>query len=35
MKEVQEIEWEEYCVCDGKEKGDLRSTTKGTVNLAG
>ena len=35
MKEVQEIEWEECCVCDGKEKGDLRSTTKGIVNLAG
>ena len=34
MKEVQEIEWEECCVCDGKEKGDLPSTTKGIVTLA-
>ena len=35
MKEVQEIEWEECCVCDGKEKGDLPSATKGIVTLAG
>ena len=35
MNEVQEIEWEECCVCDGEEKGDLRSTTKGIVTLAG
>ena len=35
MNEVEEIEWEECCVCDGKEKSDLRSTTKGIVNLAG
>ena len=35
MNEVQEIEWEECCVCGGKEKGDLRSTTKGIVTLAG
>ena len=35
MNEVQEIEWEECCVCDGKEKGDLPSTTKGIVTLAG
>ena len=34
MNEVQEIEWEECCVCDGKEKDDLRSTTKGIVTLA-
>ena len=34
MNEVQEIEWEECCVCDGKEKGDLPSTTKGIVTLA-
>ena len=31
MNEVQEIEWEQCCVCDGKKKGDLRSTTKGIV----
>ena len=35
MNEFQEIEWEECCVCDGKEKGDLRPTTKWTVTLAG
>ena len=35
MNEVQAIEWEEWCVCDSKEKGDLRSTTKGIVTLAG
>ena len=35
MNEVQEIEWEECCVCDGKEKGDLRSTTKKIVTIAG
>ena len=35
MNEVQEIDWEECCVCDGKEKGDLRSTTKGITTLAG
>ena len=35
MNEVQEIEWKECCVGDGKEKGDLRSTTKGIVTLAG
>ena len=35
MYEFQEIEWEECCVCDGEEKSDLRSTTKGIVNLAG
>ena len=35
MNEVQEIEWKECCVCDGKEKDDLRSTTKGIVTLAG
>ena len=23
MNEVQEKEWEECCVCDGEEKGDL------------
>ena len=33
--EVQKIEWEECFVCDGKENGDLRSTTKGIVTLAG
>ena len=35
MDEVQEIEWEKCCVCDNKEKGDLRSTTKGIVTFAG
>ena len=35
MNEVQEGEWEECCVCDGKEKGDLRSATKRIVTLAG
>ena len=35
MNEVQEIKWEECCVCDGEEKGDLRSTTKGIATLAG
>ena len=35
MNEVQEIEWEECCVCDGKEKGDLHSTTKEIVTVAG
>ena len=35
MNEVQETEWEECCVCDGKEKRDLRSTTKKIVTLAG
>ena len=35
MNEVQEIEWEECCVCDGGEKGDLCSTTKAIVTLAG
>ena len=35
MNEVQEIEWEECCLCDGEEKGDLRSTTNGIVTLAG
>ena len=35
MYEVQEIEWEKCCVCDGKEKEDLRSTTKEIVTLAG
>ena len=35
MNEVQQIEWEECCACDGKEKGDLRSTTKNIVTLAG
>ena len=34
MNEAHEIEWEECCVCDGKEKGDLPSTTKGIVTLA-
>ena len=34
MNEVQEIEWEECCVRDSEEKGDLCSTTKGIVNLA-
>ena len=34
MNETQEIEWEECCVCDGEEKGDLRSTIKGIVALA-
>ena len=28
-------DWEECCVCDGKEKGDLRSTTKRITTLAG
>ena len=35
MNEVQEVEWKECCVCDGKEKGDLCSTTKGILSLAG
>ena len=35
MNEVQEIEWEECCICDSEEKGDLRSTAKGIVTLAG
>ena len=35
MKEVQETEWDECSVCDSEKKGDLRSTTKGTVTLAG
>ena len=35
MNEVQKIESEEHCLCDGKEKGDLRSTTKRIVTLAG
>ena len=35
MNEVQEIEWGECYVCDGKEKGDLRSTTEVIVTLAG
>ena len=35
MNEVQEIEWDKYCAWDGGEKGDLRSTTKGIVTLAG
>ena len=35
MNEVQEIEWEECCVCDSKERDDLRTTTKGIVALAG
>ena len=35
MNEVQEVAWEECCVCDGKEKGDLCSTTKGILSLAG
>ena len=35
MNEVQEIEWEKCCVCDGKEKGDLRFPTKGIVTLTG
>ena len=34
MNEVQEIEWEEFCVSDGEEKDDLRSTTKGVATLA-
>ena len=34
MNETQEIEWEECCVCDSEEKGDLRSTIKGIVALA-
>ena len=34
MNEVQEIEWGECCVCDSKEKGDLRYTAKGIVTLA-
>ena len=35
MTEVQEIEWEKCCVCDGEKKGDLRSTTKGIMALEG
>ena len=35
MNEVQEIEWEECCTCDGEMKGDLRSTIKGAVTLEG
>ena len=35
MNEVQEIDREECCVCDGKEKGDLYSTTKEIATLAG
>ena len=35
MNEAHQIEWEECCVYDGKEKGDLPSTTKGIVTLAG
>ena len=34
MNEAHEIQWEECCVYDGKEKGDLPSTTKGIVTLA-
>ena len=33
--EVQKIQWEDCCVCDGKKNSDLRSTTKGVVTLAG
>ena len=33
MNDVQEIEWEVCCVCDGAEKGDLRSSTEGTVYI--
>ena len=35
MTEFQGIEWEECCVCDGKEKSHLRSTTKDIVTLPG
>ena len=35
MNEVQDIFWEEHCLFEGKEEGDLRSTTKRIVTLAG
>ena len=35
MNKVPEIDREECCVCDGKEKGDLYSTTKEIATLAG
>ena len=35
MNEVQEIEQEECCVRDSKEKDDLHTTTKGSVTLVG
>ena len=35
MNEFQGIEWEECCICGGKEKGHLRSTTKDIVTLPG
>ena len=35
INQVQETEWEESCVCDGEQKGNLPHTTKEIVNFAG